>query len=67
MNYYFFDYDSGHIEILTKQDLKEIILKYSTISLYLFEFNKAIFLSKVQAIHFQDIWFKRKAYHQNKI
>ena len=68
MNIYIFDYTSGRIEILTKWDLlRDIILPYKHISLYIAKNNKAIFTSKVKAIQLQDIWYKRKAYHQNKI
>lgn len=67
MNYYIFDYKSGRIEIVTKQDLKEIILKYQFIEAYLVQNHKAMFVSKIRAIIFQDIWHKRQAYHQNKI
>lgn len=67
MNYYIFDYKSGRIEIVTKQDLKDIILKYQFIGAYLVQNHKAMFTSKVRAITFQDIWYKRQAYHQNKI
>ena len=67
MNYYIFDYKSGRIEIVTKRDLKDIILQYKDLSLYLKQTNRAIFIYKSKAIEYQDIWYKRKAYHQNKI